>query len=101
MPDKADRNTKELDNALERLGWSLIKTHGVGRSAMLGGFPDRIGVRDWHICFFEYKSINGKLTPAQKKFRDTYAAPYVILRKPDDAVWFTQEVWPWIVKNCG
>lgn len=50
-----------------------------------GGFPDAVIVSKTHIpVLVEVKSPGGKLTAAERKFRQSYPGPYCISHSPEE-----------------
>lgn len=60
---KRDKNHKEIQDGLEKIGCKVFDTTRVGY-----GFPDMIVVRDKRIILFEVKTAKGKLKDDQKRF---------------------------------
>jgi len=65
---KRDAVEAELVDALQRLGWSVLK---VSES----GAPDLVAFRRSEARLLECKSARGRLTPQQVQWRQTWTGP--------------------------
>jgi hypothetical protein len=78
---KVDANQAEIVSVLRDTGASVLVLSRVGQ-----GCPDlAVGFRGF-TYFLEVKSENGKLTPAEKSFFDSWKGRAAIVRSPDDAL---------------
>lgn len=86
---RIDGTHREIVNALERMGATVVPLHTVGN-----GCPDiavSVG-KHWHMIEIKNgKLVGWKLTDAQKQFRLKHSAPVHILDSVDTAVaWLKQ-----------
>jgi len=84
---KKDLVHDELVMWFERLGWQVIDTHNIGL-----GFPDVLGVHpDGAVVLVEFKTRNGRLTKAERRFHIGYQGPIEIVRTPADVMRIDRE----------
>ena len=75
-------------------GWKVYHTYDSRRSEP--GFPDLVLVRGSECAFVELKAVGGKMTQAQKEWRDALSA----VRNIDVALWTPAHL-PYIEKWLG
>ena len=72
---KVDLNQKEIVKRLRDAGYSVLLLHAVH-----GGCPDILVGKDGKNWLFEIKSHNGKLTPKQVEFFDSWGGQAAVAR---------------------
>ena len=78
---KTDANQEAIVAALRDAYCSVLPMHRLGQGA-----PDLAVGRNGRVYFLEIKTDNGKLTPAEKEFQDTWRGHYAIVKTPDEAL---------------
>lgn len=85
-----DRNQREIVDALERIGCSVVDLSAAG----VAGLPDLLVGRHGRTLLLEVKTPIGKLRPAQTEFFETWrGTPPRVVRSVDEAlraVWSLQ-----------
>ncbi len=61
-----DSNQSEIVDALRRLGWDVIDTHGCAQ--YVPGFPDLVAIRQGQVVGIEVKAPGGRLTVDELAF---------------------------------
>ena len=84
--DQPDANTKEIVNALRKIGFSVAYLKGKD-------LPDLLVGTGTHNLLFEIKPLTGKLAPkpkalrpGQKEFFDTWRGPKFVISTIEEAV---------------
>lgn len=82
---RKDGNHNEITQYLQKLGWSVCDTSGLGL-----GKPDIWVGKPGFCCPLELKDGDKppsarKLTPLEEKFRANWTGPYVLAISPEDA----------------
>ena len=83
---RKDANHNAIEDHLERLGWSVFDTSGLGY-----GFPDLLVGKPGFCAVVEIKDgskppSDRKLTPAEEQFKRNWTGPYVLATSEDDAM---------------
>lgn len=84
---RKDENHNAITEHLERHGWSVADTSGLGF-----GFPDAVVSKGgFFTAVVEYKDgakppSARKLTPAEEDFRRNWTGAYVLAISPEDAL---------------
>lgn len=83
MPKRTDANQAEIVEALREIGANVTCTHAVGH-----GFPDLVVSYGWKVMLLEVKTGEGKLTPAEMEWAETWQAKpsYAVVRNPEQAI---------------
>jgi hypothetical protein len=79
-PSKVDANQPAIVAALRAAGWQVCHLHAVG------GVLDLLVSKDKFTCLLEVKMPGEKLTPAEKKFCETWAGEWAIVHSEQEAV---------------
>ncbi len=78
---KVDANQAEIVRMLREFGASVIDLHEVGK-----GCPDILVGYKWRSYPMEVKSGDGKLTPDEMEFNESWQGNYYIVHSFEEAV---------------
>ena len=82
---RVDVNQREVVEALRAFGRSVMLLHREGE-----GVPDLLVGNGYDNILLEVKTKTGKLTPAQRKFFDSWRGPKFVARSVEEALQFTE-----------
>ena len=67
--------------ALRLIGAVVVDTHTIGR-----GYPDLTVSYNGKTILLEVKCGNGRLTKAEREFKDSWKGLYAVVRTPEEAI---------------
>jgi hypothetical protein len=70
---RKDKNQKEIQEALEKLGYACLDTSSLGH-----GRPDLVVMMNHRGWWFEVKMPGEPLTPAEVKYHATHQRIYIV-----------------------